>query len=204
MLKKVENGENVMSSAKEWFEIRLWYSNRPNPDDLFNFKKQKMLDVLDKNKIGYFLVLDEPDFVLLRIEGTRELAENVKTSMETSSSELFSHATFETWSPERDADTRISESRTRGRLPEMEGEWKFIGKDQTGKWQVAPEDKAKMQFAFATFMSRVCGQFTRAYLKEMPSRVEDRWLMSVFVHLMLDSISTWGEEEKQLREFPAI
>ena len=193
-----------MSPVNDWFEIRLWYSDRANPDGLFDFKKHKMLDVLDNNKIGYFLALDEPDFMLVRIEGTRELAEKLRASMEAAGSELFGHTTLETWSPERDAETRISESRTRGRLPEMDGEWKFIGKDQTGKWQIAPEDKARMQFAFATFMSRVCGRFTRAYLEEMPFRVEDRWLMSVFVHLMLDSVSTWSEEEKQLREFPAI
>lgn len=193
-----------MSSANEWFEIRLWYSGKQNPDALFGFKKNRMLEVLDKENIGYFLVLDERDFMLIRIEGTRELGERVRISMEALGTELFNRATLETWSPERDADTRIVESRGRGRIPQMEGEWKFVGKDKAGKWQVVQEDKAKMQLAFATFMSRVCGQFTRAYLKEMPFRVEDRWLMSVFVHLMLDSISTWGEEENQLREFPAI
>ena len=53
-------------------------------------------------------------------------------------------------------------------------------------------------------MTRVLGVFTERYLLEMPFRVEDRWLMSVFLHLMLDSISVWHLEEKEIREFPFI
>ena len=76
------------------------------------------------------------------------------------------------------------------------------GKTPDGKWAAAPEDLDKQVVAFSTFMSKVVGKFTKAYLKEMPYRVEDRWLMSIFVHLILDSISIWQKEENESREFP--
>ena len=78
------------------------------------------------------------------------------------------------------------------------------GKTPSGWWIPAPENLDKQVTAFSIFMSRVVGKFTKAYLKEMPYRVEDRWLISVFVHLILDSISTWKNEENEIREFPYV
>ena len=38
----------------------------------------------------------------------------------------------------------------------------------------------------------------------MSYRVEDRWLTSLFLHLILDSISIWQKEEGESREFPYV
>jgi hypothetical protein len=174
---------------------------------LFDFKRTDMLHVLDEQQVGYFLALDEGQFVLIRIEGTKELAEKVKTSIERVGSGLFSHITIETWSPVRDAHDRIIGARGRAGLPQKEAGWKVVGMHVEGgtlKWQFGDEDLGKQELAFASFMSHVAGQFTRAYLEEMPFRVDDRWMMSVFIHLMLDSISTWHDEENESRQFPYI
>ncbi|MHC3130040.1 MAG: hypothetical protein IBV52_08215 [Candidatus Bathyarchaeota archaeon] len=55
---------------------------------------------------------------------------------------------------------------------------------------------------FAVFMTKVVGKFTRAYVKEMPRIVKDRWLLSVLLHLLLNSISVDKVQEKETREFP--
>ena len=78
------------------------------------------------------------------------------------------------------------------------------GKAKDGTWIVASEKLDKQVTAFSSFMCRVVGKFTKAYLKEMPYRVEDRWLMSVFLHLILDSISVWQKDENECREYPYI
>ncbi len=103
-----------------------------------------------------------------------------------------------------DARNRILSCKGRVGLARSAQGWKVSGKNESGKWVVASEDLNRQQIAFANFMARVAGKFTRAYLEEMPYRVEDRWLMSLFLHLMLDSISIWQKEESEAREFPFL
>jgi chromosome segregation ATPase len=57
---------------------------------------------------------------------------------------------------------------------------------------------------FSRFMTKVTGQFTKAYIKEIPNVVDDPWMLSVFVHLLLDSVSIWQNLEKLTRDFPFI
>jgi hypothetical protein len=192
----------------EWHEFRLWRNINPNPDGVFAFKKEQLLPILEKHGIEDFLMLDEPKFVLLRIDVSGESSKQIRSDLEKAiqTGPLFSKVTVESWSPIDDARDRILAARERAKLPiEIpQGGWMVKGKKPDGSWVVMPADLEKQAAAFSIFMSKVAGKFTKAYLKEMPYRVEDRWLMSVFVHLLLDSISTWQQEENEIREFPYI
>ena len=55
---------------------------------------------------------------------------------------------------------------------------------------------------FAKLMTKVLSRFTREFLREIPEYIEDRWLMSLFIHLLLNSISIWHETE--VRMFPYV
>ena len=191
----------------EWHELRLWYGTPKNQNHLFEYKRTHMLSVLATHHIANFLVLDETDFVVLRIEANKSIVEVVKLSLEGSISTLFSRITVEDWSPTKDARDRILSAK--GKLPALpsanpDDGWAVHGKNQDGQWVITPENLDRQVSAFSTFMARVLGQFTGYYLREMPYRVEDRWLMSLFVHLMLNSISTWRSEEQDIREFRYI
>lgn len=187
----------------EWYEFRLWYAEQ-NQNDIFAFKKTHLLPILERHGIIDFLTLDEQDFVLLRVNTSDEDAKRIFLDLEEaiSSRTLFVTVTRECWSPEDDATKRIQSAGEKilkqNILPEG---WVLETKDN-GETFVTPQDLDKLSKSFSIFMSKVAGQFIKAYLKEMPYRVEDRWLMSVFIHLLLDSISTWKEEEKEIREFP--
>lgn len=192
----------------EWREFRIWYATSPNPDDLFRFKKTHLLTILAKYDIEDFLILDEPEFVLLRIKvddaSTKQIELSLKKSVQAKS--LFSRVTVEIWSPSVDARNRILSAKERiemlAKIPEVG--WMVKGKANNGSWIIVPEDLEKQTMAFSTFMSHVVGKFTRAYLKEMPYRVEDRWLISLFIHLILNSISVWQKEENESRAFPYV
>lgn len=193
----------------EWSEFRLWFDdNKKTADDMFAFKQKHILTILEKYEIEDFLVLDEPEFVLLRVNVDSECSKQIRSDLEKAikTGPLFSKVTVERWSPVEDARDRILSAKERaGLLLEIpQGGWMIKGKNSDGQWGAMPEDLEKQAAAFSIFMSKVAGKFTRAYLQEMPYRVEDRWLMSVFVHLLLDSISTWQQEEKEIREFPYI
>ena len=147
-----------------------------------------------------FLILDEPGFILLRVEADNGITGRIRASLEEAIRPIFSQITAQSWSPQADAKNRILDARRRaGILDGIPGEgWMIKGKNPNGWWIPAPEDLDKQVTAFSTFMSKVLGKFTKAYLKEIPYRVEDRWLMSVFVHLILDSVSTNQTEENEI------
>ena len=190
----------------KWREFRLWHDIAPNQEDLFTFKKTHVIPILERCNIEDFLMLDEPEFILLRVEAGNESTELIRSYLEEVIKPLFLRLTIENWSPITDARNRILTARERAQVPREipEGGWRVMGKTSDGGWAMAPEDLDKQVMAFSTFISRVLGKFTKAYIKEMPYRVQDRWLMSVFVHLILDSISTWQKEENEIREFPYI
>jgi len=192
---------------KNWCELRFWYAAPLQPLVLYEFKRDGLLPILQEYGIHGFLVLDEPDFMLLRIETDAQTSDAIKARFEQALPPHFSKVTVTAWSPTDDARNRIlsaKKSLPGSPLPDDDSGWKIRGKNADDKWIVSPQDIDKQVEGFACFMTRVLGAFTERYLLEMPFRVEDRWLMSVFLHLMLDSISVGHLEEKEIREFPAI
>lgn len=86
-----------------------------------------------------------------------------------------------------------------------EGGWKVLGRGQTdGNWVAGPDDLERKVEEFARFMTKVAGNFTRAYLNEFQERVDDPWMLSVFIHLLLDSVSVWQNSERRARDFPYV
>ena len=178
-------------------------------DRLFRFKRE-LLPILDEYGIKDFLILDEGDYFLLRVELDSKTVNDFKEELDNLVAETsdFTNVKVETWSPEDDAKTRILEARERARQRGVsfegipEGGWK-IETWRDDRWIVEPDDLDEKIEKFARFMSRVIGKLTRAYLEEIPERVDDRWLLSVFIHLLLHSISE-QRFEGQTRAFPAI
>ncbi len=191
--------------------LRRLHPNSEYYDRLFRFKKG-ILPTLDKYHIKYFLILDEGDYFLLRAEiDNDKIAENLKKEFDSlvGKSSNFDDVSVTSWSPENDARTRILEARERVRehmrvsfegIPE--GGWK-IETLLEDLWIAKPDDLDMKIDKFARFMSKVLGKFTRAYLEEIPERVDDRWLLSVFIHLILHSISE-QRSEMEIRYFPAL
>lgn len=206
-----------IESTVKWHELRLWYSERflsrrhQTWRVLYDFKRSSLLPILEQHEIHDFLLLDEPDFVLLRVEVGDEKISKIKQAIQSSieQSPDFAQVTVVDWSPEADAKTRILGARERAEgmgisfLGIPPGGWKITGID-TGRWIAAPDDLERKVGEFARFMSRVVGQFTKAYLREIPQGIDDRWMLSVFIHLLLDSVSVWQQMEKETRNFPFI
>lgn len=191
--------------------LRRLYPNSEYYDKLFNFKKS-LLPILDKYGIKDFLILDEGDFFLLRVKVDKETAKYLNKDFnglvsENSDFNKVAPPTT-TWSPEDDARNRILKAREKAKQGGIsfqgipEGGWK-IETWCKGRWIAKPDDLDMKIEEFARFMSRVMGKFTRAYLEEMPERVDDRWLLSVFTHLLLHSVSE-QRFEKETRHFPWI
>lgn len=190
-------------------ELMTLYPQSDFYDEFFLFKK-KLLPLIDKYGIINFLILDEGPFFLIRIEldrATSNLFEKDCIEL-VEKTPNFIEVKRINWSPENDARNRIIGSKDRAKgmgiffngIPE-DG-WKIETWCQ-GHWIPRPDDMTLKVEKFSKFMSKVVGPFTKAYLKEMPERIDDRWLLSVFIHLLLHSVSE-QRFEKETRDFPWI
>jgi len=192
---------------RDWIEFRFWYSRRPSPSQLFEYKKKTLIPTLQSHEIEHFLLLDEPEFMLVRIPPSNGLEDVLPTILESSLAPLFSKITIEKWSAIEDARNRILSSKMKlpnQPLPNDGQGWKVHGKNDQGQWVITPAELDSEAETFAKFMTHISGKFTEAFISELPSKVENIWLMSLFLHLMMDSISIWQTEENQIREFPYI
>ena len=152
-----------------------------------------------------------------------------KTVQQSEFKQFFTHVELEVWSPLKDAKSRILSARKRAEqlgisfkgIPK--GGWKvtgikgyklspigpilgpaigLAGITAFPEWDVAPEDLEHKAELFARFMTNVVGQFTKAFLHEISEYIDDCWLLSVFIHLLLNSLSMWHEREARL--FPCL
>jgi hypothetical protein len=189
----------------EWSEFRLWYGKNVNVEKLYNLRKL-LLPILDKHHIEDFLVLNEPEFVLFRVEVEEKTKEDIEKSLKTiaeQSEGVFLRVTIENWIPEEDSKNRIlgAAQRLGLRLEEGKG-WMIVGRESLNNLWIPAEDNLEMKTKeFAIFMTKVAGKFTRAYVKEMPRMINDRWLLSVLLHLLLNSVSVNQIQERETREF---
>jgi hypothetical protein len=186
----------------------LWYGGRVTLETLYSLRKL-LFPILDRHHIPNFLVLNEPEFVLLRVEIEENTEKYIAESLQdliNSSEGLLSRVTIEDWSPEKDAEDRILGAAQRLGLKLDEGKaWMIAGREPLNRQWVPTEDDLQLKTKeFSIFMTKVAGRFTRAYVEEMPRPIKDRWLLSVLIHLILNSISVDQVQEQETRDFPYV
>jgi len=193
---------------------------------LYSIKREIFLTVLNNHGIEDFVILDEINvgFILLRVNVAKDKAELIMkeiTDRIRSRAKDGYHKYFDfmkepkivEWAPEDDARSRIMSAAGRIGLQLPPGKaWKVAGMKckiiswpyfhLAPQWKYEYEDLNSKVETFTKFMVKVLGRFTREFLKEIPEYVDDRWLMSLFIHLLLNSISIWHENE--VRMFPYV
>jgi len=182
--------------SEKWSELRVSYLDEFKSKViqgwriLYGFKRDVLLAILERHKIRDFLLLDEPECVLLRINVQQEKILDIKSEIQNSvqqsqySSYIKEAVDVVDWSPEGDARDRILSARKRAEqigisfsgIPE--GDWKIDGskgiifaKDLdrltvAENWSAARDDIERKTKEFAGFMTKVVGQFTRPTSKK--------------------------------------
>lgn len=169
-----------------WPELQLEYPRPPGGDELFAFKKDVLLPILDHHTVASAIILDEQQFVVVRMSTDDVTAQAVRGELETRKAPLFTGVGLASYDPEKDARNRILSANSKlGRQP-------------------SPEEFELQVRAFQAFMTEVLPAFTRHYIHHMPCRVHDPWLGSLFVHLQLDSVSIDQGSEACIRGFPYV
>ena len=191
-----------------WSEFQLLYGEKINAEKLYGLRKL-LLHILDKYKIDDFLVLNEPKFVAFRVEVDEKTKKSIHGKLKTLVSEsegAFSDVEYDTWNPQKDARGRILKVAKDLSFKIEEGKgWMIAGREPLNRLWIPAEDDLELKIKeFSTFMTKVVGKFTKAYVKNMPRMIQDRWLLSVLFHLLLNSISIGVVQEKETREFPYL
>ena len=152
------------------------------------------------------MILNEPKSVIFRIQIDDETKDIIQKNLQEiikQSENAFSRITIENWNPEEDARNRIMGAAQRLGLKLKDGQgWMISGLEPLRKHWTPTEDNLDLKIKeFSTFMTKVVGKFTKAYVKEMPRLVQDRWLLSVLIHLLSNSISVDQIQENESRAF---
>jgi len=201
---RIPNGGNGLG----WYEFQLIYGEKVDIEKLSDFRNA-LLPILDKYKIEDFLVLNERKFVVFRVEVDENTKKEIKKSLKEiveKSEGVFSDVKVNGWNPEKDARDRIIDTAKKVGLKLEEGEgWMVVGREPLNQLYVMMKDDLEIKIKeFSTFMTKVAGRFTKAYIKEMPRRIHDKWLLSLFVHLLINSISYDQIQEDEIRKCPYV
>lgn len=200
-----------------WHEIRIMFSEsgepRNWPSENYEFIRQRLFQIVDDVGLDRYLIFSyfkegQRDYIRFRIEADEEKSLKVKETLDKMKGKgtIFDYE-CESWSAKNDAELRIDS--TREKIQEMSNiqipadNWRIAGRADD-KWAIGPGDYSRKVRQFTIMMEEVIGQCTRIFMDKLEEKPDDRWLMSVFVHLLLNSICCSESEENEVRTFPAV
>ena len=170
------------------------------------------IDIPNFHILNYFDSSKGEDFIRFRVEASPMTIKKVDSEIKKLEQEgLIRSFMKESYNPRQDAERRLES--VRQRLEAMWGKpvsknWKIIGL-RDNKLAVDESDTtayAKKLEAFEAFLNRVLGKWTKLFVEEIHIKPEDKWLVSLFIHLMINSLAysspNIGSEEDAIRKIP--
>lgn len=204
----------------QWYEFRLIFSEGDKtrgsvwPEENYQFIKNQLIPLIKRLHITNFHILNyfdlsltnpnERDFIRLRVEVNESLLKQLKDEIINMirEGEIIRYE-YETHSLRKDAEDRIESVRLQL--------IKMIGRDIDKNWDIAGIQDGLLQIAmtadydkkvkdFENFLGNVLGNFIIAFYEQISEKPYDKWLMSLFMHLMLNSICFDKTEEITIRQ----
>lgn len=123
--------------------------------------------------------LNEGKYAVFRVYSTRKDAEAIHDSLEPLAKD--GKISIKNYSPKEDANWRVN------RFFEQ-----FFDRPITNK-----KSLEKM-------LTSTVGKCSLMFLSDFKEKPKDLWIMSVFIHLLLNSLGYTGSEERSIRNFPPI
>lgn len=203
----LEIGENmVKKSVRNWKEFRLTITDPPSYKGHFELIKNHLIPFIEKIGVRFWVTnyFDQTrDYILLRVEVNKnelKLTEDFLKELENQKI-IVRYDPPKDWNPKNDARNRIiSASRELG-LP-SDIAFKIQGPYLLNQ-KIALEERVDQ---LGLIFSEAVGSCTKVLYKTLKSKPTDPWMMSLFIHLILNSIDINGPtppcEETNIRYMP--
>lgn len=214
----------LVSNDKGWCEFRLIFSNADSVRNWhmenYEFIKAYLIPLIRRTAVENFQILNYynpskgEDLIRFRVEAEDKLLKQIRNEInKLKEAGLLRDFESEDYSPQRDAERRLESVRQNleRRLGKpLNKDWKIAGvKDN--EWVIDTfevEAYSKKCAAFEAFLARVLGKWTRVFIEEMDTKPEDRWLVSLFIHLLINSLAypgpNLGTAEDEIRKMPPL
>ena len=191
-----------------WKEFKLLVTDPPKYAGHFEMIKRELIPFVDKHSFAFWITNyfnSTSDFILFRIKCEQDqtkLMENFLDDLK--KRHLIADWKLSTWDSRKDAQNRIDKLHRIGFDPNKN---RIAGFNTSNNKIVISPDKnvGERQKQLASLFEAL-GECTKAVYSHLGTKPRDLWIMSVFIHLLLNSIDysgpNPGTEENWIRNIP--
>jgi hypothetical protein len=177
----------------------------------FRLIRDELVPFVNKNSFSFWVTNYHDatsDFILFRIKSTESQSKFVQSFLDDlKRRRLITRWEPSAWDPSSDAQTRIEGLRQKIQNfdPTMN---MIVGYDSVNnRALLVPDNNVQERQAQLTALFESVGECTRAIYGHLTNKPKDLWTMSVFIHLVLNSLDFTGpdvtSEENNIRTIPA-
>jgi hypothetical protein len=191
-----------------WREFKLTVTDPPRYAGHFRLIKDELIPFVEKHSLVFWVTNYHNatyDYVLLRIKSTKGQSKFVQGFLDDlKRRRLIVDWRPSNWDPRSDAVNRIDGLRRLGFDPNTNA---IVGYDSaTGRPVTSPDSNIAERQAQLTALFETVGECTKAIYSHLGSKPRDLWAVSLFVHLVLNSLDYSGpnpsSEEHRIRNIP--
>jgi len=194
-----------------WQQFKLVVADPPRYAGHFRLIKNELIPFVEKHALGFWVTNyynATSDFILFRVKSARDQSESVRSFLsDLKRKRLIADWEGSTWDPRSDAQDRIDRLR---RIPNFDPNMNaIVGYDSVNnRILVSSDSNIQERQAQLTALFEALGECTRAIYRHLDSKPKDLWTMSVFIHLVLNSLDFGGpdppSEEHNIRNIPPL
>ena len=205
-----QNIFNLFRKERSWKHFELTVTNPPRYVGHFDLIKMKIVPYVEENKLCFWITNyhnSTTDSIKFRVRTTKSEVKSVRNFLNYLVQRDFITGWDEsTWDPRSDAEDRIDGLR---RIPGFDPNIQNIRIDYSNNTLKYPHDGTIQQKQVQlTALFEALGECTKTLYKHLNRKPNDYWTVSVFIHLLLNSLDFSGpnpqSEEDEIRKIPAL
>jgi len=191
-----------------WTQFRLILTNPANHTEHFGLIRNELIPFVEENAFSFWITnYSNPaeDFILFRVKHSQSQIETIQNFLNDLKRRNFIVDWQESsWSPSVDAQARISNLKKCGFDPSANMIIDFNGKQVL----IRPDHNIEERQHQLASLFEALGECTKAIYMHLENKPKDLWIISVFIHLLLNSIDYSGpnppSEENCIRRIPPL
>jgi hypothetical protein len=192
----------------DWTQFKLTITNPPAASNHFELIKKYLVPFVTEKTLPFWVTNyrdANSDFILFRVKCALDKSTFVQEYLNTLKEKklIFDWSSSE-WSPATDASNRIKNLARIGFDPNANMIVDFLG----GNIVIAPDANIQEREKQLTALFESVGECTKAVYTHLETKPKDLWVVSLFIHLLLNSMDysgpNAGSDEEKIRRIPAV